>query len=35
MLIPWAKRSKMSETQIRVPRMQGLPKQILGSTEMR
>ena len=35
MLIPLARKSRMSETQMRVPRMQGLPKQTFGSTEIR
>ena len=32
---PDAKKSKIKDTQIRVPLIQGLPKQIFGLTEMR
>src|SRR5437899_8224543 len=34
-LMPLAKKSSNSETQMREPRMQGLPKHTLGSTEIR
>ena len=32
---PSARKSRISDTQIRVPLMQGLPPQVRGSTEMR
>lgn len=35
MVIPLARKSRISETQMRWPLMQGLPKQMLGSMEMR
>ena len=35
MVIPEARKSNSKETQIRVPRTHGLPKQTLGSTEIR
>src|SRR4030067_441989 len=35
MVMPFAKKSRMSDTQMRVPRIQGLPKQTFGSTDMR
>ena len=35
MVMPLAKKSKINETQMRCPRMQGFPKQTLGSIEIR